>query len=290
MPVETSDEIVRALVAFASEPMTILDERGALVFVNDAAQRLTAYPDHECIGRSFVDLVHVEEQDHVHDAFSRALATFELTQAIQYRLRVYDGQWIWIESRMRSVRDGADPFVLIYSRDVRSSRQLEERLRHAKKLNLLGRLAIEIAVDLEQVVSTIRGHLPGVVELTAGQPASLSLHAILRATERAASLTRQMRGLYETTPLLLEQVDVHALLGDVKRLTTDDEWLRLTLRATRTHVRTDWVALVLGLRESDSGVPAAPAGPVRGGDYDVESVGRARSGRTRRRVDRVPDH
>jgi PAS domain S-box-containing protein len=229
--------------------MTVVEEQGTVAFVNDAAQRLTGHPEHAYIGRSFVDLVHVEEQGRVREAFGLALATCELTQAVQFRLRAHDGQWVWIESRMRAVRDGAARSVLIYSRDVGTTRQLDERLRHAKKLNLLGRLAVGITVDLEQVVATIRGHLPRIVELTAGQPASLSLHAILRATERAAALTRQMRALYETTPLLLEQIDVHALLGDVKRLTTDDGWLQLTLQARRTQVRTDWVALVLGLRD-----------------------------------------
>jgi PAS domain S-box-containing protein len=247
--VEVRPELFNHLVAFAPEPMVIADERGIVVFANDAAHRLIGYPGRELIGRILFDLIHIDERPRLRDTFERALVSFELTPAIQCRIRAQDVRWNLIEWRLRSVRDGHSHFVLAYMRDIGASRQLEERLRHAQKLNLLGRLAVGVAEDFEQVVTTIRGHLPSIFELTAGQPASLSLHAILKATERAGSLTRQLRAFYETTPLLLERTDVHALLSDVRRLTTEDEWLKVTLGATRTTVRTDWAGLVLGLRD-----------------------------------------
>jgi PAS domain S-box-containing protein len=247
--VEARSELFNHLVLFAPEPMVIADERGIVVFANDAAHRLVGYPGRELIGRILFDLVHIDERARLRDTFERALVSFDLTPATQCRIRSQDGKWILVEWRLRSVREGHSQFILTYLRDIGASRQLEERLRHAQKLNLLGRLAVGVADDFEQVVTTIRGHLPSIFELTAGQPASLSLHAILKATERAGSLTRQLRAFYETTPLLLERTDVHALLSDVRRLTTEDEWLKMTLGATRSMVRTDWAGLVLGLRD-----------------------------------------
>jgi len=247
--VESPDEMFRALVAFAPEPMTIVDSQGSVVFANDAVHRLTGLPVDEHIGRRFYEFVHVDEQGRVRDAFERALVTLELTAPVQLRMRSPGGRWASSELRIRCVEVRAGRYGLIYWRNVDSSGQLDARLRHAQRLNQLGRLTLSVADDYAQVVTTILAHFPGLFDLTAGRPASLNLRAILRATERAASLTGQLRAFSDTTAPPIEQVDVHALLNDVRRLTTGDAWLKLSLDAKRTKVQTDRVGLVLGLKD-----------------------------------------
>jgi two-component system cell cycle sensor histidine kinase/response regulator CckA len=143
--------------------------------------------------------------------------------------------------------DGAR-FALIHARDVSELEHLEMRLHHAQKLNVLGRLAAGLADDFEQVVATIRGHLAGVLEQTADRPALLGLHAMARATEKATTLTRQLRIFVETTPPVFERIDAHTIIEEIRRSAIHEVWLHASLKAARSTVIVDRSGLAAGLR------------------------------------------
>ena len=138
--------------------------------------------------------------------------------------------------------DGAR-YTLIHARDVSELEHLESRLHHAQKLNVLGRLAAGLADDFEQVIATIRGHLAGVLEQTAVRPALLGLHAMARATEKATTLTRQLRIFVETTPPVFERFDVHTIIEEIRRSTVSEVWLHASLKAAKSTVIADRTGL-----------------------------------------------
>jgi PAS domain S-box-containing protein len=246
---EPAEDVYRHLVAFALEPMAVVTDRGIIAFVNDATLKLVDRPLYECVGESFTTFVHPDDRERAEGLLQRAIGTVGDPVRDGFRVRRPDGRTLSIEAIIRCIIAGDSKLGLIHSRDISEREHQEARLRHAQKLNLLGRLAVGLTDDFEQVVTTIRGHLPGIIERAAQRPALLGVHAIARATEKAASLTRQLRVFVETTPLMLESADLHHVVEEVRRLAAGEVWIDAALNAPRTTIRTDRAALTLGLRD-----------------------------------------
>jgi signal transduction histidine kinase/CheY-like chemotaxis protein len=77
--------------------------------------------------------------------------------------------------------------------DVTDRLQLEAQLRHAQKMESVGRLAAGVAHDFNNILTVIQGHT-GLLRANPGIPAdgADSLLAITRAAERASRLTNQL--------------------------------------------------------------------------------------------------
>lgn len=244
---ERPEEIYQALVLSAREPMAVLNEPGLIVLANDAALKLTGHSMHEYLGLRFAELIHPDDQQQTTDILERALASLEPWR-VRVRLRRQDSRWLLVEAIVQYMEIDGARFALIHARDVSELEHLEMRLHHAQKLNVLGRLAAGLADDFEQVVATIRGHLAGVLEQTAERPALLGLHAMARATEKATTLTRQLRIFVETTPPVFERIDAHTIIEEIRRASIHEVWLHASLKAARSTVIVDRSGLTAGLR------------------------------------------
>ena len=80
------------------------------------------------------------------------------------------------------------------SRDVTQLREIEAQLRHAQKLDSIGRLAAGVAHDFNNLLTVIRGYSSQLLERTekADNPCIIGLGEILRAAEKGAALTNQL--------------------------------------------------------------------------------------------------
>jgi len=244
---ERPEEIHEALVSSAREPMAVLSEEGLIVLANDAALRLTGHALHEYLGLKFADLIHPDDQQQTGDILERALNNLEPWR-LRVRLRRQDSRWVLVDAIVRYIEVDAARFALVHARDISEVEHLEMRLHHAQKLSVLGRLAAGLADDFEQVIATIRGHLAGVLEQTAERPAVLGLHAMARATEKATTLTRQLRVFVETAPPVFERIDAHTVIEEIRRASIDQVWLHVSLKAARSTVIVDRSGLTTGLR------------------------------------------
>ena len=91
-------------------------------------------------------------------------------------------------------------------------RRMQERLLQSQKLESVGLLAGGIAHDFNNILTTILGSSSlALSQLSAEEPAAVSLKRVVLAAERAADLTRQIlaysgRGHYDIKPLQLSTV------------------------------------------------------------------------------------
>jgi two-component system, cell cycle sensor histidine kinase and response regulator CckA len=98
-------------------------------------------------------------------------------------------------------------------------RNLEEQLRHAQKLESLGLLAGGVAHDFNNLLTGILGNASLVMEIVdADADVKNMLQDIVRASERAADLTRQLLAYAGKGKFIIEPVNASSLVKDISEL------------------------------------------------------------------------
>ncbi|MBK7401966.1 MAG: response regulator, partial [Myxococcales bacterium] len=88
----------------------------------------------------------------------------------------------------------------------------EERIQGVQRLEALGRMAGEVAHDLNTVLAAILGHAAIASSMLEGHPATELLDEIRLAGNRAAGLTRQLLAFSRGQPLVQRDVDLRQLV------------------------------------------------------------------------------
>ena len=121
---------------------------------------------------------------------------------------------------------------------------LEEQLRHAQKMEAIGRLAGGIAHDFNNLLTAIIGYTEIVMfGFDPKDPRRADAEEIKRAAERAAELTRQMLAFSRRQVLQPKVVDLNVALQKVepmlRRVIGEDVVMTISAKATRPQVRVD---------------------------------------------------
>ena len=103
------------------------------------------------------------------------------------------------------------------ARDITRKTQLEEQLRHAQRMEAVGRLAGGIAHDFNNLLTAIRGHADLLAADLDGDAHS-DLDEIGKAADRAASLTRQLLAFSRQQMLQMEVFDLNDVVAEMQRL------------------------------------------------------------------------
>src|SRR6185437_2171802 len=138
------------------------------------------------------------------------------------------------EAAVEAMRAGAHDYILKHrlgrlvpaiQRELRESamrrerRNLEEQLRHAQKLESLGLLAGGVAHEFNNLLTGILGNASLVLEIVeCDVTARNMLQDIIRASERAADLTRQLLAYAGKGKFIIEPVEPSGLVRDISDL------------------------------------------------------------------------
>ena len=139
---------------------------------------------------------------------------------LEVRWKRNDGKVITVRLSGRVVRRPEEAEVLeMIAEDVTEQRVLENQFRQAQKMEAVGRLAGGVAHDFNNLLMVIGGYTEQLLELTGNSHAlHPKVEAIHHATERAATLTRQLLAFSRRQLLELKVVDLNAIVSDMERL------------------------------------------------------------------------
>ena len=146
--------------------------------------------------------------------------------------------------------------------DITERKKLEEQFRQSQKMEAVGRLAGGVAHDFNNILTAILGYsdLLG-ASLSATNPLREEVEGIRNAAQRASALTRQLLAFSRKQVLVIETVDVNALVRDMERMlrrvigediriSTDYEPLLGRVRADRGQLEQVLVNLVINSRDA----------------------------------------
>ena len=196
-----SAERFRSIMEATSDAIIVSDGNGRIVSWNRGAQAMFGYPQSEVLGRPLSVLM-PERYRGAHEEGVRRLATTGESRIIGSSVELEgmrkDGTEFPLELSLASWTTAGGRFVSGILRDIserkradEALRQSEERLRHAQKMEAVGRLAGGIAHDFNNLLTVIGGRAE---ILHARVPGEMRGHTeIIRdSTARAAALTRQL--------------------------------------------------------------------------------------------------
>jgi two-component system, cell cycle sensor histidine kinase and response regulator CckA len=108
--------------------------------------------------------------------------------------------------------------IVVTSRDVTGRRGLEEQVRQSQKMEAVGRLAGGIAHDFNNLLMVIQGYAEIVLEEGTTPAVRKSVETIVRTTESAASLTRQLLSFSRKHVFSPQVLDLNELVDHMSEM------------------------------------------------------------------------
>jgi two-component system, cell cycle sensor histidine kinase and response regulator CckA len=217
------------------------------LYVSPQIERLLGFSQAEWMadpGLWFAQM-HPEDRDQVL-ALEKVCRTTGRPFVSEYRLYARDGKVVWFRDSATVVKDekGEPTFLQGVLLDITERKHLEDQLRQAQKMKAIGQLAGGVAHDFNNLLMVIQGYSEAMlVRLDAADPLRAHADEIKKASERAASLTRQLLAFSRMQVLNPKVLDLNAVLAEMgkmlQRLIREDIELRILPGASLGKVKAD---------------------------------------------------
>ncbi|HJU43800.1 MAG TPA: PAS domain S-box protein [Vicinamibacterales bacterium] len=190
-----------------------------LVYLNPKAADLLGYTQQELLDApNAFAFIHEQDRALVIDQLSRlghGVPSVHLTVRVIRKNR----ESIQVEAFCAVTEFMGQPAILATVTDISDRVKLEDQLRQAQKMEAIGRLAGGIAHDFNNLLTAIRGNAELMSQRVKSDPEmAQEVDEILHASDRAASLVRQLlafsrKQIFEPVPL-----DINEIIGAVARM------------------------------------------------------------------------
>jgi PAS domain S-box-containing protein len=219
---EESLRLLNSAIEQSKESIVItdaeLDSPGPkIIFVNPAFTTMTGYTAAEAIGKTPRILQGPRTDKTVLARLRKNLEHGEpfAGEAVNYRKDGKEFDLEWQVAPLRNAAGKITHFVAI-QRDITGRKKLEGQLVQSQKMETVGKLAGGIAHEFNSILTAIIGQSELLLEdLPAGSPLTKNATEIIKASNRAATLTRQLLAYGRRQFLQPEILDLNKLISDM---------------------------------------------------------------------------
>lgn len=189
---------------------------GTYLRANRALCALLGYSEAELQQCKLQDLTHDDDREADLASMQHLLAGEVRTAHLRTRKRRKDGREVTLDATRTLVRDdaGRPQYFIGQMQDVTRQAQLEHKLRQAKRLEAVGRLAGGIAHDFNNMLTAIRGRAELLALSETDATRREDAEAILLAANRAAGLTASLLAFSRRQLLRPTWTDVNQLVRE----------------------------------------------------------------------------
>lgn len=227
---QESEERLRLFIEFAPAALAMFDRQMRYLVASRRWMADYGLGEANIIGRSHYEVM-PEIPEVWKEAHRRGLAG-EVVRHDEDRFDRSDGTVQYLRWEIHPWRggDGGIGGIVIFTEDITARKKaesergsLEAQLRHAQKMESVGRLAGGVAHDFNNLLTAIMGHSEMCcLELPSETPLRAHLDGIMDAAQRSAAITRQLLAFARKqtiTPVTLDlNAHVSGLLKMLKRM------------------------------------------------------------------------
>src|SRR5712692_144237 len=117
----------RALIEQSSDAITLVTAEGTILYASPAIARVTSYTAEELVGTNGFAFVHPDELERKPQRFNDLLDHPGKVITVEYRLRLKDGSWRWMEGTATNLlHDPVIGALVVNFRDITERKQAEE--------------------------------------------------------------------------------------------------------------------------------------------------------------------
>jgi PAS domain S-box-containing protein len=237
-------DFLRSIAEHSPAGIVTTDVRGHVTYFSPRAEELLGYRAAEVIGRPVAEFQR-GGRDAARGLMQRLLEESRIREH-ETEILARDGRWVECRFSLALLRDAAGTTIgtLAILEDTSERKRLEAQLRQAQKMEAVGRLAGGIAHDFNNLLAVIMGHSDLIKSvLRKGDALGHDVEQIRRASERAATLTRQLLAFSRRQFLQPQVIDVNTLVGNLatmlRRLIGEHIQLELRLDTAAGRVSAD---------------------------------------------------
>jgi PAS domain S-box-containing protein len=188
------------------------------VDINRRAAEFLGYAPAEMIGKTLFELgCYADPADR--ERLVAASAAPGSTATTEAAFRHKSGQLLYAQVSMEvlTLAGVAEPLNMVVLVDLTERRRLESELLQAQKMDAIGRLAGGVAHDFNNSLGVILGYTE-ILMRTADPKQRGRLEQVLKATQRATGLTRQLLAFSRKQVVDPKVLDLNLLLSDLETM------------------------------------------------------------------------
>jgi PAS domain S-box-containing protein len=207
--------------------VAIMTPNGEVETVNRQCVEYFGRPVEEQKDWVTTDMVHPEDLPLMLDNFKRAIAS-EIPYHFEQRLRRFDGEYRWFETRGGAVRDDTGSIVRWYvlltdiedrMRALARLAQAQLELAHANRVATMGQLTASITHEVNQPITAAVTYALAARRFLSAKPPNFrevddALSLIVKEGNRAGEVVGRVRALIKKAPARRDAVEINdAILG-----------------------------------------------------------------------------
>jgi PAS domain S-box-containing protein len=208
------------IVATSKDLMALIDTDGIFQAVSDSYLKAHRKTRAEIIGSPMRDLIGRErfEKD-IKPRFDRCLAGEEVTFRLWFDFAGMGNRFMEAAYSPFRGENGAIVGVVVVSRDITETKNLQEQLLQSQKMEAIGTLAGGIAHDFNNLLMGIQGRTSiMLVDIDADHPHVENLKGIEEHVRSASNLTRQLLGFARGGKYDVKPLDPGAVIREKNRM------------------------------------------------------------------------
>lgn len=210
-----ANQALSAILEHSPDLICALSESGEINLVSSSCQAILGYSPAEMVGRSLTELIHPEDRDGATEIHKLVMAQESILHH-ELRLTRADGSPVAI--RWSAVHSPDLQTIYAVGHDITEDLEKERRLRHAQKIEAVGRITAGVAHDFNNLLTVATIAAEAIAATSSDAALTAQAGMILGAAERGADLVKRLLAFSRRQSLSPQSIDVGALLFGLRPL------------------------------------------------------------------------
>ncbi len=215
-----SEEKYRSLVDSTPDAVVVYDLEGNVQYVNESFASMFGWTKEEVVGGSIAYLPD-SERDKTVAVLRKVIDSDMPCRGFETKRYTKDGAVLDISvSASRHLdHEGRPAGMIVILSDITEQKRLQEQLRQASKMEAIGQLAGGVAHDFNNLLTAMMGYSNILLQkIPEDADYREQVYQIGRASERAASLTRQLLAFGRKQNLELKVIDLNSAIAEFTKI------------------------------------------------------------------------